>query len=449
MTSTDQHQQQRQQSLDIISKGAPQRTTNQFFGVGPITNMTNDEYDARNMQFQFNKWIEDSYPKLDDAGNKVGNFTTSELARGMHRGYPADKVLIDMMHTIHSYFEFPVKNKMAVGLGGGHSGFTVCAQHLINANINQQIFLDTPRPESDSASTGGFFRQSWGTQLIEMQRHATNGDENRVHFSDAEGRIPSYQQLEAMNISLFFGVGHETTGATVFSEGDIQNLLEWIERDSDNRHAIIDSTSLLGAMPWSDATIARMMDACCMFSPFQKAIGGVSGYFLVSLTPQAISLIESNMENPSWAIPRQLKIAVPEDATKPLSSKITTSLGPIYNPANNSMQGGIINTFSTLAFAETTFSLLRVQKMVGDVRQVNKRSTMNRQQVNDWIDQHPLFELGVANSTLRGSAVTLLKVNDPDVTDPQLHAKIIAKSKQMLGYEGLTHPNGDYQHGLM
>ena len=36
----------------------------------------------------------------------------------MHRGYPADKFLADMMREIHRYFGFPKTNKMAVGLGG-------------------------------------------------------------------------------------------------------------------------------------------------------------------------------------------------------------------------------------------------------------------------------------------------------------------------------------------
>ena len=185
-----------------------------------------------------------------------------------------------------------------------------------------------------------------------------------------------------------------------------------------------------------------------MFTPFQKAIGGISGYFIVSLTPQALALIDDNMKQPSWAIPRQLKIAVPVDAKRPLTSEITTSLGPIYDPEKEVMLGGIINTFSTLAFAETTFGLLRVERMLGGVQAVNDRSAQNRKTVSDWAEQNDLFDLGVADSTSRGAAVTLLKVNDPDITDEDVDALIIAKSKQMLGYEGLTHPNGDYEPGL-
>ncbi len=54
---------------------------------------------------------------------------------------------------------------MAVGIGGGHTGFTVCALHLLNADDPEHlVFIDTPKPESDQASFGGFFRQSWGTR---------------------------------------------------------------------------------------------------------------------------------------------------------------------------------------------------------------------------------------------------------------------------------------------
>jgi len=205
---------------------------------------------------------------------------------------------------------------------------------------------------------------------------------------------------------------------------------------------------MLGAMPWAQDLVSAMMSKCNMFMPFQKAIGGVSGYFTLALTPQAITLINENLKDPSWAIPRQLKIAVPSDPKNPLSSEITTALGPIYDPEQDKMLGGIINTFSTLAFAETTFGILRNEKNIGDVHTLNQRAVENRQFINQWVDNNSLFEFGVAKADHRGAAVTLLKVNDADITDPEVHARIIAKSKQLLGYEGLTHPNGDYETGL-
>ncbi len=448
MSSISALQAQRQASLDKTRNGPPARTINPFFGVGPITDMTRDERDARQLRLEFDRWLEENYPKLDDKGNRVGSFTTAEFGRGMHRGYPADKVLVDMMREIHRYFGFAKKNKMAVGLGGGHSGFTVCAQHLMTVNGSQQVFVDTPRPESAAAQAGGFFRQSWGAQLLEMQRYAKNGDESRIHFSDSEGHIPAAAELQAMGITLFLGVGHETTGATTYTEADMLNLLSWIDADPEHHHAVIDSTSMLGAMPWTQATVDQVMDKCCLFTPFQKAIGGISGYWISAFTPQALALINRNMQDPSWAIARQLKIAVPTDAKRPLSSENTTDLGPIYNPETDSMQGGIINTFSTLAFAETTFGLLRVEKNIGGVQEVNRRSALNRQTINDWLASSELLEPGVVDSASRGAAVTLLKVNDPDITDPAVHADIIAKSKQLLAYEGLTHPNGEYEPGL-
>ena len=411
--------------------------------------MTCDELDARLLRFEFDAWLEVNYPKLDDRGNAAGNFTTAELGRGMHRGYPADKVLLDMMREIHRYFVFPKKNQLAVGLGGGHSGFTVCALHMINANdVEQRLFVDTPRPETAAATGGGFFRQSWGAQLIEMHRFAKNGDESRIEFSDAEGAIPTADELIRSKTKLFIGVGHETTGATTYSEQEVRHLLDWIDRSPADHHAVIDATSMLGAMPWADDIVQAVMDKCCLFMPFQKAIGGISGYFVISLTPEAIDLVNKNQRSPSWSIPRQMKIAVPKDASRPLSSEISTSLGPLYDPVQNKMLGGVINTFSTLAFAETAFGLLRTEKRIGSVRKLNQRSVENRQAITDWVSKHSLFEFGVAEPDKRGAAVTLLKVTDDGVTGPGIRQRIILKSKQLLAYEGITHVNGDYEKGL-
>jgi len=159
-------------------------------------------------------------------------------------------------------------------------------------------------------------------------------------------------------------------------------------------------------------------------------------------------VVEANVNNPSWAIPRQLKLAIPENGKLPVSSKKTTALGPIYDPAQDKMLGGIINTFSTIAYAETTFGLLQMEKKVGSVSDMNQRSIANRQVVSDWTASNALFDLSVGDEDRRGAAVTLLKVNDPDITDADTHASIIAKAKQLLGFEGLTHPNGEHEAGL-
>ena len=341
MASVQDMKTQRDASIKATAGGPPQRTINQFFGVGPITDMTTDEVDSRKMRFEFEAWLEQNYRKVDDTGKEHGPFTAAEIGRSMHRGYPADKILVDMMREIHRYFEFPKKNKMAVGLGGGHSGFTVSVLHMMNANNEKQhVFVDTPAPESDAAKAGGFFRQSWGAQLVEMHKFAENGDENRLHFADQEGTIPTAAELSDMGIQVFVGVGHETTGATTYTSDEIKNLIDWIDGDSDNRHAIIDATSMLGAMPWPENLVKQALDKCCMFMPFQKAIGGISGYFCISLTPQAEALINKNLKTPSWAIPRQLKIAVPADPKMPLSGEHSTTLGPIYDPESGKMLGG-------------------------------------------------------------------------------------------------------------
>jgi len=449
MLSIDQMKSAREASIEVTKSGPPARTTNRFFGVGPITDMTCDEADSRLMRMDFEAWMEKTYRKLDDAGNDIGAFTASEIGRSMHRGYPADAILLDMMAEIHGYFKFPKSNKLAVGLGGGHSGFTVAIAHMMDANDpTQHVFIDTPAPETDAGKAGGFFRQSWGTQIVELQRFAQNGDENRLHFTDAEGTIPSADELVNMGIKLFVGVGHETTGATTYSEQDVLNLIAWVDRDPANHHAIIDATSMLGAMPWSKDTVQTFTKKLNMFMPFQKAVGGISGYFTISLTPEALDHIENVQKNPAWAIPRQLKMVVPVDAKMPLSGEKSVMLGPLYDPEKHAMLGGIINTYSTLAFAETTYGLQRVAKMIGDVDAMNARSSANRDFINQWIAGQELLKLGVADESRRGTAVTLIAIDDPDITDAGMHADILAASKQILSYDGLTHPNGDYEAGL-
>ncbi len=440
---------QRLAALKATEAGPPRRTLNQFFGVGPISDSATDDFDSRLLRYEFESWLEKNYRKLDDRGRDLGPFTVAEIARSMHRGYPADKVLLDMMHHIHRYFEFPKENKMAVGLGGGHSGFTVCMLHMMNTwDDAQHVFVDTPVPETDTAKSSGFFRQSWGAQIIEMQRHSKNGNEKRIHFAGEEGTILSADDLQAMGIKLFIGVGHETTGATTYAKFDILNLLEWLKRDPANHHAILDSTSMLGAMPWGPEIVARVMAECCLFTPLQKAIGGISGYFIASFTPQALALIETNQQNPSWAIPRQFKLVAPVDAKRPLTGARSAQLGPFYDPSTDKMTGGVINTYSTLAFAETTFGLLRSERRLGSVSDLNLRSTANREAINSWVASHPFFELGVADPEKRGAAVTLLRISDGDITDPAIHMRIIARSKQILGYEGMTHPDGTHEAGL-
>jgi len=449
MSLVDQLKAARNTALEASKNGPPERTVNPFFGVGPITDMTCDEVDSRRMRVEFEHWLEKTYRKFDDKGNDIGPFTSAEIGRSMHRGYPADAILLDMMGEIHSYFRFPKSNKLAVGLGGGHSGFTVAIMHMMDANNpDQRVFIDTPAPESAAGKAVGFFRQSWGTQIIEMQRFAEHGDESRLHFANAEGTIPSATELLDQGIKLFVGVGHETTGATTYSEQDVTHLLEWIDHDSVNHHAIIDATSMLGAMPWSPSTVAAFTAKVNMFMPFQKAIGSISGYFTISLTPAALDLIDVIAANLAWAIPRQLKMVVPVDPKLPLSGKKTVALGPIYDPEQHVMLGGIINTYSTLAFAETTFGLQRTAAMIGDVTVMNNRSSKNRDDINAWVAGQSLLELGVADAQRRGAAVTLLRVNDPEIMDATMHNRIIARSKQILGYEGLTHPNGEREPGL-
>ena len=426
--------------------GPPPMPSNPFFGVGPITDMIASEAEATETRAAFEQWLGQSYRKTDASGADIGGFTVHELSRCMHRGYPGDAILHDMAHHIHRYFGFPDHIRLAVGVGGGHSGFTAAALHFINPRDPLQgIFIDTRRPE---AAPGGFFRQLWGTQIIEMMRTAPGGNSDRIHFAAEEGVIPDADTLTEMEVRLFFGVGHETSGATTYSRTDLENLIAWIDRDPARNHAIIDATSLLGAMPWSDGLISAILRKCNFFTPFQKAIGGAPGYYAITLTPAARTFIDINQVNPGFAIPRQFKLAVPEDPAHPLTSRKTTNAGPIYDPEADAMCGGVINTFSPLALAETTFALLRMETLYGSAAELNARSVQNRGAIDRWIAHEPLFDLAVEDSTRRGCAVTLIRVTDPDVTGGEIHDQIVARSKDLLGYKGMTHAGGTFEAGM-
>jgi lactate dehydrogenase-like 2-hydroxyacid dehydrogenase/phosphoserine aminotransferase len=449
MATVSEMKEQLERERNITRSGPPKAPSNPFFGVGPITDATIDEVAGRLRRVEFDAWLEANYRKLDDKGNDLGPFTTAEIGRSMHRGYPADKILTDMMRSIHQYFEFPKQNLMAVGLGGGHSGFTVALLHLMNPNdANQRVFVDTTKPEAAESDGAGFFRQSWATQVLELQKFAKNGSADRIQFATEEGTIPAAAELEALGTTLFVGVGHETTGANSYSRSEVEELLKWLDGDPANRHAVFDATSMLGAMPWGEDLVREVLAKCCVFMPFQKAIGGISGYFVVSFTPQALKLVESNQNDPAWAIPRQLKLSPPVDAKLPISGKRSLAIGPFYDADQQRMIGGVINTYSALAFAETTFGLLQTARRVGSVGDLNRRSVENRRVISDWIDNNSLLSFTVKEPEKRGAAVVLLKVNDPDIADKQIHARIIARSKQLLGYEGITHVNGEHEKGL-
>lgn len=433
----------------LTAGGPTPAPSNQFFGVGPITDMTQGPEGSLAVQREFADWVTLRYRKLSDTGADLGGFTIGELARSMHRGYPADAILLDMARKIHSYFDYPKSNWMAIGLGGGHSGFTSAALHMLSAgDLDQGVYIDTPKPETEAAATGGFFRQSWAAQILEMYRLARNGDESLLHYADGEGAIPSAKVLAGKGVKIFLGVGHETTGATTYTESEVRSLLEWLAMDRENHHAVMDATSLLGAMTWDQDVRREFNERTCQFMPFQKAIGGISGYFSFVVTPQARAHIDRNMKAPSWPIPRQLKIAVPVDGGRLLSSERLTAGGPFYDPAADKMVGGIVNTYHTLAFAETTFGLERAEGMVGPVEEMTRRSVANRDFVNEWIAGNPIFDLAVTEPDRRGGAVTLIKINDPDIVDAGMHAQILARSKQLLGYEGITRVDGTYEPGL-
>jgi lactate dehydrogenase-like 2-hydroxyacid dehydrogenase/phosphoserine aminotransferase len=434
-------------SVDLFDGFTP--TGSPFFGVGPISDGCADEVSARRLRFEFEHWVEKTFRKRGDDGSDLGPFTAAEFARSMHRGEPADSIVTLMLKEIHSYFGFPECIKLAVGLGGGHSGFTATALNLIDATDAQQnIYVDTPRPETETSASSGFFRQSWAIQLVEQMEASKCGDPSRLLFATREGHLPTYIALKESGIKLVFGVGHETTGATTYTEAEVLDVLKWVDDDPHKHHFIIDATSLLGAMTWSQSTIDAVMVKACMFMPLQKAIGGIAGYYVLALTQAALSQIDTNAAKSGFAIPRQFKLAVPSDPRKPFSSKSSTAFGPIFDAKTGKLSGGVINTYALSAFAETAFAVCRNRHLLGDIRTLNRRSSENRDLINAWLSQSEFFEHAVPDKDRRGAAVTLIKVVDSLVTNLDQKNQIVALTKKRLNYDGYTLRNGTKAEGV-
>ena len=78
MTAIGDLKRQRLAAIAATLAGPPKRTANPFFGVGPITDATADEVEARLLRFEFDAWLEKNYRKLDDRGRDIGAFTSAE-----------------------------------------------------------------------------------------------------------------------------------------------------------------------------------------------------------------------------------------------------------------------------------------------------------------------------------------------------------------------------------
>jgi hypothetical protein len=51
--------------------------------------------------------------------------------------------------------------------------------------------------------------------ITNVYRYASDGDESRLHFRQAEGSIPTADELEKMGIRVFMGGDLQTTGSLV------------------------------------------------------------------------------------------------------------------------------------------------------------------------------------------------------------------------------------------
>ncbi|MDF3605774.1 hypothetical protein PE067_06210 [Paracoccus sp. DMF-8] len=109
------------------------------------------------------------------------------------------------------------------------------------------------------------------------------------------------------------------------------------------------------------------------------------------------------------------------------------------------MTGGVINTFSLLAFAETTFGLRQIENRIGPVAALNARSTANRAAVEAWVAGNPLFSLAVAGSRKTRHGGHAVAGQRSGVRG--MHARILTRAKQLLGDSGITHPGGRHEAG--
>ncbi len=162
---------------------------------------------------------------------------------------------------------------------------------------------------------------------------------------------------------------------------------------------------MLGAMPWPEDLVTQLAgEGVFLHALSEKPSAVWPAISQRTFTPPASRSIEKNLRNPAWAIPRHLKLTVPRDAKRPLTGEQTTSLGPFYDPAQDKMLGGIINTFSNTAFAETTFGLISMQKRVAARVSSTADPPSNRAAVDEWLERHELFEHGVPDKARRGTS---------------------------------------------
>ncbi|TGQ24227.1 hypothetical protein EN859_036445, partial [Mesorhizobium sp. M00.F.Ca.ET.216.01.1.1] len=78
-----------------------------------------------------------------------------------------------------------------------------------------------------------------------------------------------------------------------------------------------------------------------------------------------------------------------------MSGDRSVAVGPLYDPQGDKMLGGVINTYSALAFAETTFGLVRSERPLGSVEDLDRRSTANRDAINARVSRSPVLRLSV------------------------------------------------------
>lgn len=95
-----------------------------------------------------------------------------------------------------------------------------------------------------------------GAQIIELMRLSKGGDEARLHFAENARNIPSPLVLQGKGVRSSLRCWSRNDGGHHLYQGQIQNLLAWIDSNPGEHHAMLDATSLLGSMPWGDDLVS-------------------------------------------------------------------------------------------------------------------------------------------------------------------------------------------------
>lgn len=293
------------ETRSLIANTSVAKPSNAHFGVGPILQPNSaTERQMRMQEFDFQSFVERTY------GLSVG--TQHQI---MHRTPTGLKATHDYLQHFYNFIGKPKGVRIGLVSGSGYGGFGCMCANILDPS--EKVYVDTPDPRKVAPGAVGAFRHRWARDLVSRYENAGFG--SNIVFATTSGSIPSPQFLTDNGVKFIVGVGNETSFCSKYNEQDMKNLYDWVDLDKSNHHAIVDSTSLIGAMDMSFEHIN-------FFSPPQKAAAGVPGIAILGIRSETASYIEQ--ANPKWHIEAVFDFA----PTDPKTGKRSIASGPFYNP---------------------------------------------------------------------------------------------------------------------